>query len=193
MARGRAAWTEALSSRVAMPVVAPSAPARRMKQSTALAAIARSVAKKPSQSDRLQGYLREIERMEEVDAKIPDRQVIQIVPVPKPRMSQRDAWEKRPTVQRYRAFCDEIRLKGAKLPHAYRLLFVMPMPESWPEEYRSAMNGKPCLLKPDASNLVKATEDALCRKDECLHNIGAIKRWGFEGRIEIIKVSQDYS
>ncbi len=131
--------------------------------------------------------------MEAADAKIPERQVIHMVPVPKPRMSQKDTWEKRPSVMRYRAFCDEIRLRGAKLPHAYRLLFVMPMPESWPEEYRQAMDGKPCLLKPDASNLVKATEDALCKRDECLHNIGAIKRWGSEGRIEIIKVGQDYS
>lgn len=118
--------------------------------------------------------------------------MIEITPIPKPRMSQKDAWEKRPAVLRYRAFCDEIRLKGAKLPHAYRLLFVMPMPESWPVEYRKQMDGKPCLLKPDTSNLVKATEDALCKNDECLHNVGALKRWGTTGRIEIIKVSQDY-
>lgn len=35
-----------------------------------------------------------------------------IVPVPKPRMTQRDKWQKRPAVMRYRAFCDEVRAKG---------------------------------------------------------------------------------
>lgn len=164
-----------------------------MKDSTAWAAIARAQQKPPSNAERFRRYLADIERMEELDAAIPTRQVIRIVPVPKPRMSQKDAWEKRPAVLRYRAFCDELRLKGAKLPHSYRLLFVMPMPSSWPEDLKEAMNGKPCLLKPDTSNLVKATEDALCRKDECLHNIGATKRWGVEGRIEIIKVGQDHS
>ena len=35
-----------------------------------------------------------------------------IKPVPKPRMTQRDAWDKRPCVLRYRAFKDEVRKWG---------------------------------------------------------------------------------
>lgn len=49
------------------------------------------------------------------------------------------------------------------------------------------MDGQPHLLKPDASNLSKALEDALEPHDETLHAISAEKRWGREGRIVIEK------
>lgn len=35
-----------------------------------------------------------------------------ILPVPKPRMTQRDVWQKRPVVLRYRKFCDAVRNAG---------------------------------------------------------------------------------
>src|SRR5690606_13682513 len=66
------------------------------------------------------------------DAAVPERQEFAITATPKPRMTQADRWLKRPPVLRYRAFCDEIRLKGAKLPSRYRATFVLPMPPSWP-------------------------------------------------------------
>lgn len=47
-------------------------------------------------------------------------QVFDICPLPKPRMTQRDRWAKRPAVLRYRAFCDEVRLRAWRCPSAIR-------------------------------------------------------------------------
>ncbi|WP_334470410.1 hypothetical protein [Arsenophonus sp. PmNCSU2021_1] len=41
-----------------------------------------------------------------------------IVPVPKPRMTQRDVWEKCQVVVRYRTFCDAVRNAGLVLPES---------------------------------------------------------------------------
>ena len=110
-----------------------------------------------------------------------------ITPVPKPRMTQRDRWAKRPGVMRYRAFCDECRLRGVKLPEAgARVTFILPMPKSWPKRKRSEMDGQPHQAKPDTSNLLKALEDALHVDDAAIwHYAGVQKRWGREGRIII--------
>lgn len=67
MASARSAWTAALSKSPSGPAE-PGRP-RRVKESTSLAAIARSVAKPPSQAERLSRYLCDIARMEEVDSK----------------------------------------------------------------------------------------------------------------------------
>lgn len=106
-------------------------------------------------------------------------------------MTQRDAWEKRACVERYRTFCDELRLRGARLPYAYRAEFVLPMPESWPADFKLLMDGRPALLKPDTSNLIKALEDALVPNDEVLHCIAGSKVWGLNGRITILKARAD--
>ena len=42
--------------------------------------------------------------------------VYPITPVPKPRMTRRDRWAKRPCVLRYWAFKDEVRLRRVSLP-----------------------------------------------------------------------------
>ena len=183
----RAAWTAALN-----PTAAAQPKQKRMRQSTAMAAIVRAHTPKLSQDQRLKQDLAYYEQMVAHDAAIPERQVFDMDAVPKPRMTQKDKWEKRDCVERYRGFCDELRLRGAKLPHAYRLEITVAMPEGWPEEIKQAFCGRPMLRKADASNLVKAIEDALFKKDERLHNIGAIKRWGYKGRIVIVKVDQDH-
>jgi Holliday junction resolvase RusA-like endonuclease len=107
-------------------------------------------------------------------------------------MSRRDSWQPRPCVLRYRAFCDEIRLRGALLPDAYRILFNIAMPSSWPAEKRNAMRGLPHESRPDTSNLVKALEDALVARDERLANCGALKRWADEHSIVIVAVDLDH-
>lgn len=171
------------------PVAVASKPRPAPKHS--LAAFVKAAAPKLRREERYQQYLDELEAIAGQDALVPARQDIHMVPVPKPRMSQRDAWEKRPAVLRYRAFCDEIRLKGAKLPHAYRAIFILPMPNAWPEDFKAEMDGRPALLKPDTSNLIKALEDALVKKDEALFCIGGLKFWGYAGRITILKEALD--
>lgn len=67
-----------------------------------------------------------------------------IVPMGKPRMTRADKWKQRPEVLRYRAFCDEVRLRGVSMPDAgSHVTFVLPMPPSWSKKKRAELNGKP--------------------------------------------------
>lgn len=103
---------------------------------------------------------------------------INIVPVPKPRMTQRDRWAQRPAVMRYYAFCDEIRLKGpGSLPPRLRLIFYLPMPKSWPAKKRTAHEGLPHQVRPDTDNLTKAVKDALAEEDSYIYDEHATKYW----------------
>ena len=117
-----------------------------------------------------------------------------ITPCPKPRMTQRDKWEKRPRVLRYRAFCDECRLRGVTLPtQGASIHFVLPMPKSWSKKKRAEMNGQPHQQKPDVSNLLKALEDAVLVDDSVVwHYAGMTKTWGEEGCIEILTNADHY-
>jgi hypothetical protein len=55
-----------------------------------------------------------------------------IEPIGKPRMTRSDKWKKRPEVMRYRAFCDEVRLRKLTMPESgAHVTFVLPMPASW--------------------------------------------------------------
>lgn len=118
-----------------------------------------------------------------------------IVPTPKPRMTQRDKFLKpvRPSVARYRAFADECRLRIGRLDLNHtKLTFVLPMPQSWSRKKKNLMRGQPHVQKPDLSNLLKAIEDALYSKkytgrdDETIHTLGELKKiWHDQGAIRI--------
>jgi hypothetical protein len=101
-------------------------------------------------------------------------------------MSQRDKWKKRDCVLRYRAFCDELRLKGAKIPTDGAMIeFALPMPKSWSERKKARMDGQEHEQKPDLSNLIKSVEDALLADDSIIHTIAARKTWARTGSIRI--------
>lgn len=108
-----------------------------------------------------------------------------IDPCPKPRMTQRDKWAKRPEVLRYRAFCDRARLMRIEVPPACRVVFHLPMPASWNATKRKECMGQPHLQKPDLDNLCKALLDALYDDDSCVWRIDATKRWASQGAIEV--------
>ncbi len=42
--------------------------------------------------------------------------IFNITPMGKPRMTRADKWKQREVVMRYRAFCDEVRLKSVTMP-----------------------------------------------------------------------------
>ncbi len=42
--------------------------------------------------------------------------IFNITPMGKPRMTRADKWKQREVVMRYRAFCDEVRLKNVAMP-----------------------------------------------------------------------------
>ncbi|MCK4901406.1 MAG: RusA family crossover junction endodeoxyribonuclease [Anaerolineales bacterium] len=107
-----------------------------------------------------------------------------ITPIPKPRMTRSDKWKKRPDVLRYRAFADEVRLKGVELPESgYHVTFVLPMPPSWSKKKRLAMSGQPHQQKPDKDNLEKALLDALFQDDSHIWDGRVTKIWGEQGEI----------
>lgn len=122
------------------------------------------------------------------------RALLDVVPMGKPRMTKRDVkrdvWKKRPVVLRYRAFCDELRLRVARaklvLPHGgAAVTFHLPMPDSWSKRKREAMLGRPHQTKPDIDNLLKALMDALFENDAVVYDIHPRKFWAVRGGIEV--------
>lgn len=112
-----------------------------------------------------------------------------IDPIGKPRMTQRDKWKQRPSVMRYRAFCDKLRASFATqqltLPDAFEIRFTVEMPASWSKKKRVEHEGKPHRAKPDLDNMLKAVCDALREDDSTIHSWIATKVWGKCGMIEI--------
>lgn len=105
---------------------------------------------------------------------------IHITPVPKPRMTRSDKWKERPSVVRYRAFGDELRLNlgtSYRLPPAFAVEFVMPMPSSWSAKERDRLSGKPHQQTPDIDNLCKSLLDHLAKEDKYIWHIEASKYW----------------
>lgn len=115
-----------------------------------------------------------------------------ITPVPKPRMTRRDHWKKRPCVVRYFGFKDKVRSFGITLPGGgCHVIFRLPMPKSWCMKKRRAMDGEPHLLRPDADNLCKALLDAIFEDDACIWDIRVTKLWSEAGAIDIGGSTED--
>jgi Holliday junction resolvase RusA-like endonuclease len=112
---------------------------------------------------------------------------IAIVPVPKPRMTRADKWRRRECCDRYWKYKDELRLAWGndEVPDSFHVIFIIPMPKNWSKKKRVMMYGKPHQNRPDASNLLKAFEDALMKEDSVLWDIRATKIWGEKGSIEV--------
>jgi len=111
-----------------------------------------------------------------------------ITPVAKCRQTQRDRWlnPPRPCVAKYRAFKDEVRLKGVGLPESgFHILFMLPIPKSWSNQKQQEMCMKPHQVRPDLDNLCKALFDATYQEDSVIWDYRATKLWGKEGSITI--------
>jgi len=124
--------------------------------------------------------------MKEITFEIPDV-------CAKPRATQSDRWKKRPVILRYRAFADLARLSApgearGLQPDELHIVSYIPMPASWSSKKRAAMNGQPHRQRPDASNLLKAVEDALYpEEDSAIWKVSAEKYWG-ESAVTIVTV-----
>ena len=127
------------------------------------------------------------EQLLALDASVPLLQVLDIDLMPKPRMTRRDRWLRRPCVVRYRQQCDHLRLAGLRLPVRYLALVFLPMPASWSLTRRRAANGTPMLSAPDVDNLCKGLQDALCPNDAHLWDGRLQKRWAWTGRLLLLK------
>ena len=110
-----------------------------------------------------------------------------VTPVPKPRQTRSDRWRKRPSVLKYRAFADEVRLRmaGVQLEGA-AICFHIPMPKTWPKYMREEMDGELHRQTPDLDNLLKALFDALHGNDCHIASLSGLeKRWAVTGSIDI--------
>jgi Holliday junction resolvase RusA-like endonuclease len=129
--------------------------------------------------------------------------VFRVVPMGKPRMTQRDRWKKRPAVLRYHAFKDELRVIVSQYPHLRSFIesgtisrlswtAYLPIPESWPKRKKAAMAGVLHRAKPDRDNIDKALLDALFPDDSGIASGRIEKRWddGNGPRIEVIFESE---
>jgi Holliday junction resolvase RusA-like endonuclease len=110
-----------------------------------------------------------------------------VAPMPKPRMTQRDKWKKRPVVVRYHAWCDEIRRLGVALPRLpAKVTFYVEMPKSWSKRKRQEMHLRPHESeRGDKDNFEKALLDALFVKDGHVWSLWAEKRWSHDPGILI--------
>ena len=113
-----------------------------------------------------------------------------IVPMGAPRMTRADAWRVpvRDCVSRYRAFKDEVRLRGVSLVNGDGVVFVMPMPPSWSKKKKAKMCGQLCKQKPDLDNMLKSLMDALFQDDAHIAELSKLrKEWGYTGEIRIYR------
>jgi Holliday junction resolvase RusA-like endonuclease len=117
------------------------------------------------------------------------RYIFNIDPVAKPRMVRSDTWNKRPAVQKYWEFKDELNRQVKKMEYVIgeelTIEFYIRMPTSWSKKKRVEHDGKPHKSKPDLSNLIKAWEDCLTDNDSAIHSITASKLWNDRGMIQV--------
>ena len=99
-------------------------------------------------------------------------------PVAKPRMTRQDKWIQRPKVVKYRGYADRVRLfcKG-RCGGRIRMVFYMPLPNSYSKKKKAEMAGTPHLGTPDCDNMIKGVCDALMGDDRGIWYIEAAKYW----------------
>lgn len=109
-----------------------------------------------------------------------------ITPVAKPRMTQSDKWKERPPVMKYRAFCDEVRVRRVVLPDpGAHVVFHVPMPSSWSQKKQAEHRGKAHKQRPDVDNYTKALLDAIYSDDSHVWDIRTTKIWSDRGGISV--------
>lgn len=103
----------------------------------------------------------------------------------KPRMTRRDQWAPRETVQRYYSYCDELRAgfnRAVKFQKATTLTLTVRFAVKYGASGNSAKDywGKPHWGYPDLDNIIKGVLDALLIEDKTIHTIVAHKFWDKE-------------
>lgn len=113
--------------------------------------------------------------------------ILDVEPVPKPTLTQRDKWLKRKRVVKYYDFRNFIRTQKIDIDFnkQVNITFYISMPKSWSKKKRLEMNGKPHQVKPDYDNLCKALGDALFDSDAHIWNAHVVKKWSEKGRITL--------
>lgn len=104
-----------------------------------------------------------------------------ICPVPAPRMTKQDKWKQRPCVMRFKKFGQQVRIARVFIPQPCRVVFWMPIPQSWGVQKRVFARGEAHTSKPDLDNLLKGLLDAVYYEqgdaDKRIWSVWAEKRW----------------
>lgn len=115
-----------------------------------------------------------------------------INPMGKPRMTRRDKWlnPPRPEILKHRLAKQGMQAYALQnrcvLKETFKITFVLAMPDSWSKKKKAQMDGTAHRQKPDIDNLLKFVMDAMLPDgDECVHEVTAKKRWGYEGKVII--------
>jgi Holliday junction resolvase RusA-like endonuclease len=104
-------------------------------------------------------------------------------------MTRKDRWAKRPVVQEYFTFRDEVQARRVKLPIPSKVIFWMPMPPSWSKEKQRGHDGSAHEQTPDIDNLLKALLEALFHEDKIVWSVWPEKRWSSRPGIEVLPIS----
>ncbi|MCM3141695.1 RusA family crossover junction endodeoxyribonuclease [Brevibacillus sp. MER 51] len=123
--------------------------------------------------------------------------IFNVSPMGAVRTTQRQKWVD-PRAKKYYAYKQEIAGSAASQstvgqptpsPLALKMVFVMPIPESWSKKKRWDALNKAHMTKPDLDNLIKGCTDALngvvWQDDKQIIAVEATKVYGFEPRIEL--------
>ncbi len=122
---------------------------------------------------------------------------IPIVPMGKPRMVRSDRWKKRPVVQRYWSFKDELvdlcRKAGYVQGRTLFATILIQMPKSWKKGKKAIMDGQFHDCKYDVDNIIKAVLDCLLPDgDEKVHTVCVSKEWSSEPGIVFYDSMEDW-
>lgn len=105
-----------------------------------------------------------------------------VTPSPAPRQVQKDRWRPSPRVLRYRAYRDELTMKGLRIPEPFHhIVFVLPMFETWSAKKKAEHEGRPHQQTPDRDNLEKAVLDTAYGEDCHIWHGATTKLWGRRG------------
>ena len=110
---------------------------------------------------------------------------LDITPRPTPRLTHNMRFsDKAKNYERYkeavRLLCQSYKYE---LTGIVKVIFVMPVFESWSEKKRKELIGKPHCRTPDIDNLVKGFMDSFGKDDSHVYEIHARKSWGERGQI----------
>jgi len=106
--------------------------------------------------------------------------ILNIAPVSKPRMTQRDRWAKRQSVLKFFAFRDAVRQyckTHAIAWWSFEIEFHVPMPKSWSQKKKNLFNCTCHNQRPDLDNYLKAWKDSVFEEDSVVWRVHASKLW----------------
>lgn len=114
----------------------------------------------------------------------------------KPRMTQRDRWRKRPCVEQYRLWCDEVREHVKDVPPAEKTLTVwlvacFEMPKSWSKKKKAENLGCRKRTTPDGDNCMKAILDCLWKNDAAVGDLAVSRWWAESSSMKLSILAED--